>query len=246
MQDRAAEDGRDPVGAELERGDDTEVAAATPDCPEQVTVCVVARGRYVSGREHDLGGEEVVDRHPVAAHQPGQAAAEREPCDAGARDHAAGRGEAKNTGCAVELAHGDAGLSAHRSPCGVHMDALHRREVDHQPAFGHGLAGDVVPAAAHGDLEVSLPSGVHCVDDVGGIAATRDQRWALVDESVVDLAEAVEVVVAGGSVVSPGCRMVQFAVLGGPMARGHAAFPVPDLDQIPQRGRGTEHQLLAR
>ena len=30
------------------------------------------------------------------------------------------------------------------------------REVDHQPAFGDGLAGDVVAAAADRDLEAGL------------------------------------------------------------------------------------------
>ena len=124
VHDGAAKHGRDRIGAELERGDHPEVAAATANRPEQVGVFVGARRHDVSRGEHDLGGDEIVDRHPVAAHQPGEPAAQRQPRDAGAGDHAAGRGEPEDAVRAVELADGDAGLGAHCSSGRVYVDAL--------------------------------------------------------------------------------------------------------------------------
>ena len=62
--------------------------------------------------------DEVVAGEPVLAHQPADAAAERQPGDAGPRDDAARHGEAVQVGLAVDVAQGGAALDAHgaRSP----------------------------------------------------------------------------------------------------------------------------------
>jgi hypothetical protein len=65
------------------------------------------------------------------------------------------------------------------------MDALHRRQVDHQPALGRRAPGHVVAAAADGGFEPVVARQLHGIDDVGHAAAARDQRRALVDEAVV-------------------------------------------------------------
>ena len=64
VHDRPAEDGLDRVRAVLERRHDAEVAAATAHRPEQVGVCVGARGHDLARGEHHLGGEQVVDAIP--------------------------------------------------------------------------------------------------------------------------------------------------------------------------------------
>ena len=44
---------------------------------------------------------------------------------------------------------------------------------------------DVVPTAAHGDLEIQLASHLHRIDDIRRPMAPRDDRRPLVDQPVV-------------------------------------------------------------
>src|SRR5205823_6639627 len=142
----------------------------------------------------DLGRDEVVDGHPVLAHEPAKPAAEGEAGDAGARDLAAGRGQAMDGGGGVELGPGHARLGPHGSGRRVDLDGAHRRQVDHQAALGDGLAGDVVAAAPDRHLAAGLPPETDGVDDVGRRGAAGDDRGVLVDHAVVD---ATGVVVTG-------------------------------------------------
>jgi hypothetical protein len=89
----------------------------------------------------------------------------------------------------VELVPGDAALRPDGPPPPVHLDALHRREVDHQAAVGDGQAGDVVTAAAHGNLCGLLAAHRHGVGHVGDGAAPRDEPGALVDQAVLHPAD---------------------------------------------------------
>ena len=54
--------GPERVQAQLERRDDAEVAAAAAQRPVQVGVLVGARAHAAAVGQHDLGGDEVVDR----------------------------------------------------------------------------------------------------------------------------------------------------------------------------------------
>jgi hypothetical protein len=82
------------VEAELELGDDAEVAAAAADCPEQVRVLIRGSPLDQSVRGYHLGRQEVVDAQPGLARQPSHAATEREPGDTGVADMAGGHREA--------------------------------------------------------------------------------------------------------------------------------------------------------
>ena len=119
-------------------------------------------------------------------HQPAEPAAEREPGDTGRRDGAAGHGEAVRAGGGVELGPAHAALRGDGRSPGVDRNSLHLGEVDHHPAVGDGPAGDVVPAAAHGDLESRVAGERERADDVIGGPAADDQRRSAVDEAVVD------------------------------------------------------------
>ena len=76
----------------------------------------------------------------------------------------------------------------------VDVDSLHRRQIDHQAVVDRGAAGDVVAAAADGDLEAERARELHGIGDVGRPVAAGDQRRPLVDEPVV---HAAGVVIAG-------------------------------------------------
>ena len=53
---------------------DAEVPAAAAQRPEQVGVVVGVDAQDLAVRRHDLGGEQVVDRHPVLADEEADAA----------------------------------------------------------------------------------------------------------------------------------------------------------------------------
>ena len=93
-EDGAGQDaGSDGVELELERGDHTEVAASSAQRPKEVGVLVFGCPQQFAVGGHDIGGEQVVDRETVLAHEPADTTAKGESCDAGVADDAAGGGQ---------------------------------------------------------------------------------------------------------------------------------------------------------
>ena len=137
-----------------------------------VTFSVVAVGG------HELDADQVVAPEAVLGHQPAQPAAERVAGNPGRRDRASGHGEAVYVRLAVELAPRHAALGAHACGLRVDVDPRHLRQVDHQSAVGDRSAGDVVAAAADGDLRAARPRERESVRDVRRPAAARDQTPA--------------------------------------------------------------------
>ncbi len=143
---------------------------------------------------HDLDRGEVVAGPAEAARQVAEAAAEREPGDAGRRDEAEHRREAVELGLAVEVAERAAGLGARGPRRGVDRHAAHEREVDHQAAVADGEAGDVVAAAAHRDQELMVARAKRTAGTTSAVpSAAHDQARAPVDHRVPDPARLVVV-----------------------------------------------------
>ena len=92
--------------------------------------------------------------------------------------------EAVALGGEVELAHAQAGGRADHARRRVHRDRLHQRQVDHHRPVAHAVAGDGVPAAAHGDLEPALAGEAQGGLDVVGAGAAGDQGGEAVDRAV--------------------------------------------------------------
>ena len=140
----------DAVRAELEARDDAEVAAAAAQRPEQVGVLVGARrARSRAVGEDDVGRQQRVDRQAVVAHQPADAAAERQPADAGVRDLARRHREPVLLRGGVELAEQRAAADADdRAVAGRPSTRVQRAQVDAERAVAHRAAGDRVAAGA--------------------------------------------------------------------------------------------------
>ena len=186
MRDQAAGDHLQRMERVLERGRDAEVAAAAAKRPEQIRIGfrVHVEDAPVGSDELDCG--QVVGREPVLRHQPAEPAAEGEASDSRGRDRAAGDREPVRRGLAVQLAPEHATLRPHRARARVDVDALHRRQVDHQRAVDHRAPGDVVAAAAHTDVQTLRAREPDRVRDVRRVLAARDQRRPPVDQPVVD------------------------------------------------------------
>ena len=185
---RPCDHGLDLVQPELEPGHDAEVAAAATQRPEQVGVLVLAGAHELAVGQHDLGGEQVVDRQPARARQVPEPTAERDPAHAGRGDDAARRGQPVRVRRAVELAQRAAAADPRRARGGVHVDAVHGGEVDHQPAVAGAQPRAVVAAAANGQRELALAREGDRAAPRPAPGAAHDQLRAPVDQRVVDRA----------------------------------------------------------
>jgi hypothetical protein len=190
-------DRADRVKTILERRDQPEVAAATAEPPEEVGVLLSAGAKAVAVGGDHIGRQDVVGGQSVAAHQPAEPSAERETRDAGMSDDPAGRGEPEGLSLAVELAPEKSRLRARRSRRRIDPQALHRREIDHEPAVTHRGAGDVVAAGSHGHEQIALACETDSGPDVGGAGAARDEPGTTIDRTVPDRAGGVVLRVAG-------------------------------------------------
>ena len=92
---------------------------------------------------------------------------------------------------AVELPPQDAALSAHSAPAHIHVNALHRRQIDHQALIDRGPPRDIVTPAAHRHLEAERAGQVHGIDNVGDAMTGRNRGRTLVDQAVVHPAAVV-------------------------------------------------------
>ena len=135
--------------AQLVGGDDAEVGAGAAQPPEQVAVLVLGGPHQPAVRGDDVGGDQVVAGQAVHGGQPAVAAAEAEAAHAGGGDPAAGGGPPGQRDVPVVLAPQRAALRDGGAPLRVGAHALHRGEVDQDPAVDQRRAGDAVAAAAH-------------------------------------------------------------------------------------------------
>src|SRR3954470_23000351 len=98
----------------------------------------------------------------MAAHQPADAAAEREATDTGRRNQAAGCREAMRLGLDVDVAPGAAALDDRPATDRVHEHAAHQRQVDDDAAVDAREAGNRMPAAANRDFELLAAGEPQC------------------------------------------------------------------------------------
>ena len=118
---------------------------------------------------------------PVFAHQPAQAAAERQTGDSCVGDGASRGGKSEHLCLAVKLAPEHPTLGPHRSFPRIHMDAFHRRQVDDEPTVVGPVTWRTVAAAAHRDSETVHGRRIHRTLNVGNAGAARNQRWPSID-----------------------------------------------------------------
>src|SRR5262245_32934023 len=160
--------GPDRVEAELERGDDAEIAAAASQRPEQVGVLVLGRPQPRAVGRHDVDGKQIVDCEPVLAHQPADAAAESEAGDSGVAHDSAGGGQTVRLRLAVDVAPQRTALHPGPAAGGIDPHRSHRREVDDDAIVANGGARHVVASAPYGDLQIVLAGETYGRDHVAG------------------------------------------------------------------------------
>ena len=96
----------------------------------------------------------------------------------------------------VEVSHSGATLGAGRTTYWVNTNAIHGRQVDHEAAITHGVASHAVAAPADRHEQVVGTRKIDGSDHVRYACAAGNQRRALVDHCVVDLAGLIVAFVA--------------------------------------------------
>ena len=203
VEHRAAVDLADRVQPILERRDDTEVAAAAAEGPEQLLVLPLAGGQGPAVGGDDLGREQVVAGQANAASEVADPAAEREPPNAGRGDDAASGGQSVGVGCVVECSPRRSTLSPRRPAFGINLDRLHARQVDHDRVVCGAEAGNAVRAPTHRQVEAALAGEVHRRRYVVAAGAPDDDARSPVDHRVVDPARLLVRGVVGSDGLSP-------------------------------------------
>jgi hypothetical protein len=156
--------------------------------------------------EHDVGGEQVVDRQPEPAGQVADAAAESQPGHSGRGQESGWGGHAERHGGVVDVTPGASGVGADGAAVRADRGAAQHRQVDDQGVVPDTQAGRVVAAAPDGDRDGAGAGKSHAGDDVRGVADAGDGLRMLIDHGVVD---------GAGLVVARVIRPDQVAADGG-------------------------------
>jgi hypothetical protein len=178
---------------EDEVGDDTEVAAASAQCPEQIRVALIVHRARVSVRRHHAHCDKAVQRQPKFAARNAESASER---DAGYANRWA-RPRWKG-GAVVSQSRGDVDQLAARpdgreSVPSVEVDRVEPAQVDYDAVCqcGVALVAMAAGAGAHPDTVGDRESdGIAHVLDVGG--PRHNDRQDVVEAPVEYVGDAVK------------------------------------------------------
>ncbi len=182
---------------EQERCDDTEVAATTAYCPEQVGVLLGAGCNEAAIGEYHVDAEQVVNRQAQCTREVADASAQRQPTNAGGGNKATRRSQPEGMRGMVHVAPGAATFHTSGTCSRIDANPLHVREVDHQAVVAGAQAGAIVPATTDSQCQLVVARKIDRSDHIGDIHAAGDQRGLLVDHGIIDLASLRIVSIAG-------------------------------------------------
>ena len=137
------------------------------------------------GGDH-LGGQQVVDRQPVAAAEVPDAASQGETADARRGDDAAGGGQPVGVGGVVEVTPGGSAAGPSGARRRIHMDVSQQGEVDHHAVVVGAEPRRAVAATAYRQVQAGLAGEVHRRHHIGDLLGSDDDLRTLVEHAVVD------------------------------------------------------------
>jgi hypothetical protein len=171
---------------ELEGGHHAEIAAAAPQCPEQILVLRLAGANHLCVSRDDIGRDEIIDGQPEFAGGPAEATAKREAGDAGRRIDPKRRGQPKRLRLFVEVRQRSAGLDPSGAGRRIDPHRFHQGEINEETAVAHRIARDVMAAAAHRNEQLFIARELDRIDDIRGPKAPHHQAGPSIDHGVPD------------------------------------------------------------
>lgn len=197
-------------------------------------------------REHELGGDDVVDRQAVLAGEEADAAGRRQSADAHVSVVARAHRKAEGRELLRDVAPARTGAQPHPSGGPIeHLDPVERADIDDDAAVVRRAAADAVSSAAHGEGHVLLTCEGERGDDIVNGRGLDDEsrrsharvhRAHLAVAAVARLDRHARERVWQGVVVDPVPALRQG---GGPAGRSDtpAASAARARDRLPQRRR---------
>jgi hypothetical protein len=149
---------------ELQRSRDTEVAAASPQPPEQVSVLILARSAVLTVGRDDVNREQVVQREAVPAGEVTDPAAEGQAGHTGRGHDPTRGGQPEGVRRVVEVSPCRTATGARRARLGIDVHGPHERQIDHHAVVVGAEAGRTVPAATHRQVQALIAGEVHRAD----------------------------------------------------------------------------------
>src|SRR5207253_5583605 len=123
-------------------------------------------------------------------HEP-EASTQGEPGDPGARDGAAGGGQAVCLALEIEIRVVASGVRIGYSSLGIDTYRAKARQVDQHPVVAERVSGDVVASAANRNQEIVLAREANRLHHVAGAQRLDDDTRPPVDHAVEDAASPV-------------------------------------------------------
>src|SRR5262245_25791200 len=107
-------------------------------------------------------------------HEPTLAAAQRQSGNADLGIRPAGYRQTGGLSCAVEFAPQRSALGLRAAACGIDLNCLHEREVDHQAIIADRCTCTTVSASTHCDEKLVLAGKAQCDHDILLVCAKRE------------------------------------------------------------------------
>ena len=212
----STDDRADFVELKLERGHDTEVAAATAQRPQQVGLVLLIDIQLAPLGRDEVRGKKVVAGQAAGATEEADSAAKWQACHAGVGDRAARGGQAMGDRGWIDVQPERSTLRAGGATSRIDADIAHLTEVDGERAIGHAVTRDAMAATPNGDREVSI--GRDAYRGRHSFSGTRlhDDRRSSIDESIERAARLLVL-----QHVGPKDRAIRHPLQGLDAPRGH-------------------------
>ena len=162
--------GTDRVQSQLKFRDHSEVAAATPEGPEQLRILRLGGMHDLSVSGDKLNGEQVVAGKPILADQMADAAAQCKAADTGAGNQPTGGRQPVLLAGRVERLPRGPSTSERPLRLNLNLNLIQLCEVDDDPVVTAGEAGNTVRTAAYRDRH-SFTSGKRTVRATSSVEA---------------------------------------------------------------------------
>ena len=195
--------GRQRMQAELERGRDPEVPAASVEGPEELGVLVLARGHLPSVRRDEVDRDEAVAGETELPLEPAGAAAQGQARHAGRRHAPAGGAEPMRLGGPVEVTPGGPAADGRGAGIGIDRHGIDVPHVHDETVVDEAVARDAVPSAANRHGQALLACERERRDHIVRVRALRHVGRVPVDHRVEDRAGLVVTGVFGREHVAP-------------------------------------------
>ena len=174
------------MAPEGERGDHAEVAATTPERPEQITVRLGARGDEAAVGQHHISGYQIVDRQAEAAGEVAHSPAERQSGDARSGHEARGQCHPERTRGMINITPDATGVDSNGASLRIDRGAAEAAKVNDEGVVPDAESTAVVCAASDGQRQHVVARVCHAGHHVSDISAPHDRERVTIHCTVVD------------------------------------------------------------